>query len=75
MEAYNKTRQFYRANVVSLPCERGGVSLKVRFLHECLSTVGADKLLFAFVVPQMVLEGKFNILSSKKVSPGRLSGI
>ena len=75
MEAYNKTRQFYRANVVSLPCVRGGVSLKVRFLHECLSTVGADKLLFAFVVPQMVLEGKFNILSSKKVSPGRLSGI
>merc|ERR1719400_1738368 len=44
-----------RANVVSLSCVRGGVSLKVRFLHECLSTVGADKLFFAFVVPQMVL--------------------
>ena len=63
------------ANVVPLPSVGGCVSLQVGLLHECLSTVGANKLLFAFVVPQMVLEGKFNILSSKKVSPGRLSGI
>ena len=32
------------------------MSLKVRLLHECFSTVGAHKLLLSLVVPKMVLE-------------------
>ena len=44
------------ANVVPLPSMGGCVSLQVGLLHECLSTVGANKLLFALVIPKMVLE-------------------
>ena len=55
------------------------MSLKVRLLHECLSTVGAHKLLLALVVPKMVLERdifdyRSNMGLSKR-SPGKLSGI
>ena len=46
----------YRAYVVPFSCVGGRVSLQVRLLHECLSTVGAHKLLLALVVPKMVLE-------------------
>jgi len=43
------------ANVVPLPSMGGCVPLQVGLLHECLSTVGANKLLFALVIPKMVL--------------------
>ena len=32
------------------------MSLKVRLLHECFSTVGAHKLFLSLVIPKMVLE-------------------
>ena len=71
--------QFYRTYVVPLSCVSGRVSLKVRLLHECLSTISADKLLFALVIPQMVLErDSFWPPSNTGLSmrsPGRLSEI
>ena len=47
----------YRADVIPFPCVSCSVSLKVRLLHEGFSAVSANKLLFAFVVPQVILEG------------------
>ena len=65
--------------MVPLSCVSGRVSLKVRLLHECLSTVSAYKLLFALVIPQMVLERDSSWLLSNTGlsmrSPGKLSGI
>ena len=74
-----KKIQFYRAYVVPLSRVGGRVSLQVGLLHECLSTVGAHKLLFALVIPKMVLKiqqfwPQSSICLSRR-SPGKQSGI
>ena len=79
LDVDDKKIQFYRAYVVPLSRVGGRVSLQVGLLHECLSTVGAHKLLFALVIPKMVLKiqqfwPQSSICLSRR-SPGKQSGI
>lgn len=48
----------HRADMVPLPRVSGRVPLQMRLLHEGLSTIGADELLFTLVISQVVLENR-----------------